>query len=149
MRTWWPKRNSFQFPTWSFITSCYVPKCIILTWSSFVPTWIVHICSRCCCAATSGKALTHWALFTFVHILPSESLNGILYIKQYFQIKITNNFQCVEYNTRIMEHSCLKMSYMYIGVGYTWWHHRCPGMFWNILVLRDATHDATLLVFWL
>ena len=23
------------------------------------------------------------------------------------------------------------------------------GMFWNILVLRDATRDATLLLFWL
>ena len=37
----------------------------------------------------------HCALFTFVYILPSESPNGILFIKQYFQIKITNNLQCV------------------------------------------------------
>ena len=38
------------------------------------------------------------------------------------------------------------MSYMYIVVHVvTSW---CIGMFWNILVLRDATHDATLL-FWL
>ena len=38
----------------------------------------------CCCA-----------LFTFVYILPSTSPNGILFIKQYFQIKRTNNLQCV------------------------------------------------------
>ena len=36
----------------------------------------------------------HCALFTY-NILPSESTNGILFIKQYFQIKITNNLQCV------------------------------------------------------
>ena len=48
---------------------------------------------------------------SFVYILPSESPNGILFIKRYFQIKITNNLQCVQYNTRIMEHSGLYMSY--------------------------------------
>ena len=31
----------------------------------------------------------HCALFTFVYILPCKSLNGILFIKQYFQIKRT------------------------------------------------------------
>ena len=45
-----PKMNSFVFcsnsQTRSFVTSCYVPKCIILTWSCFVPTWIVR--SWCC-----------------------------------------------------------------------------------------------------
>ena len=35
------------------------------------------------------------ALFTFVYILPSESPNGSLFIKQYFQIKRTNNLQRV------------------------------------------------------
>ena len=40
----------------------------------------------------------------------------ILFIKQYFQIKITNNLQRVQYNTIGMEHSALQMSYMYIGV---------------------------------
>ena len=30
-----------------------------------------------------------------VYILPSKSPNGILLIKPYFQIKITNNLQCV------------------------------------------------------
>ena len=33
------------------------------------------------------------ALFTY-NILNSEWPNGILFIKQYFQIKITNNLQC-------------------------------------------------------
>ena len=33
--------------------------------------------------------------------------NGILFIEQYFQIKITNNLQRVQYNTRGMEHSGL------------------------------------------
>ena len=37
----------------------------------------------------------HCALFTFVYILPSELPNVILFIKQYFQIKGTNNLQRV------------------------------------------------------
>ena len=37
----------------------------------------------------------HCALFSFVYILPSTLLNGILFIKQYFQIKRTNNLQRV------------------------------------------------------
>ena len=36
----------------------------------------------------------HCALFTY-NLLPSESPNGILFIKQYFQIKMTNNLQHV------------------------------------------------------
>ena len=32
---------------------------------------------------------------SFVYILPSKSQNGILFIKWYFQIKITNNLQHV------------------------------------------------------
>ena len=35
----------------------------------------------------------HCASFTFVYILPSALPNGILKIKQYFQIKRTNNLQ--------------------------------------------------------
>ena len=50
----------------TIVITCYVPKCTILTWSCFVPTWIVCICSWCCCVATSGASLTHCALFTFV-----------------------------------------------------------------------------------
>ena len=58
-----------------------------------------------------------WASLCFVYlclhyyILPSASPilspNGILFIKQYFQIKSTNNLQHVLYNTRGMEHSGL------------------------------------------
>ena len=40
------KRNLFLFcsnsQTRSYVTSCYVPKCIILTWSCFAPKWIVR-----------------------------------------------------------------------------------------------------------
>ena len=129
------------------ITSCYVPKFIILTWSCFVPTWIVHIRSWCYCVATSGASLTHCALFTFVYTLPSEFPNGILFIKQYFQIKITNNcnmYSIIQESWNIQASKCLTCTLVY-----TWWHRWRPGMFWNILVLRDATGNATLLLFWL
>ena len=49
----------------------------------------------------------HCASFTFVYILPCASPNGILFIEQYFQIKIKDNLQRVQYNTRGMEHSGL------------------------------------------
>ena len=45
--------------------------------------------------AALPRLACHCASFTFVYILPSESLNGILFIKQYFQIKRTNNLQRV------------------------------------------------------
>ena len=82
------KRNLFLFcsnsQTRSFVTSCYIPKCIILTWTCFVMNsfFMVVPC--------------HCALFSY-NILPS---NSILFIKQYFRIKITKNFYCVLYNTR-------------------------------------------------
>ena len=84
-------------------------------------------------------------LFTY-NILPSRLENGILFIKQYFQIKM-NNLQRVQYNTIGMEHSGMQMSYMYIGIHVV--TSLTPGMFRNILVLLDVTHDATLLLFWL
>ena len=40
-------------------------------------------------------AAMNCASFTFVYILPSELPNGMLFIKQYFQIKRTNNLQRV------------------------------------------------------
>ena len=40
----------------------------------------------------------------------------LLFIKQYYQIKMTNNLQRVYYNTRGMEHSGLLMSSRYSDV---------------------------------
>ena len=57
--------------------------------------------------AALPRLARHCASFTFVYILPTESPNAILFIKQYFQIKRTNNLQHVGYNTRGMEHSGL------------------------------------------
>ena len=46
------------------------------------------LCSNMNCLFMALPRLErHCASFTFVYILPNTSLNGILFIKQYFQIK--------------------------------------------------------------
>ena len=70
----------FQFPNTIVVTSCYVPMHhlnMILFRSNMNRLFVVFPHLAC-----------HCALFTY-NILPSESPNGILFMKQYFQIKIT------------------------------------------------------------
>ena len=52
--------------------------------------------------------------FVFIQHITQQIV--VLLVKQYFQIKITNNLQCVYYNTSGMEHSGLETSYRYSGV---------------------------------
>ena len=135
----------FQFPTRSFITSCYVPKCIILTWSCFVPTWIIHIRLWFCCVATSDASLTCWALFTYY--LANRQMESYL-LNCIFKLKwqtIYNVYSIIQESWNIQASKCLTCTLVY-----TCWHCWYPGMFWNILALRDATlcysfgYDATV-----
>ena len=111
----------FQFPTRSFITSCYVSKCIILTWSCFVPTFVHGV----------AASLTRWALFTY-YLANCRMVNGILFIKHYFQIKI-NNLQrvhsIIQESWNIQLSKCLTCT-----LAYMWWHCR-----WNVLEYSSAT----------
>ena len=85
----------FQFPIRLFITFCYVPKMhhldMIFFRSNMNRLYLFMVLLHC----QSGSSLTHCAFFTLVYILPSKSPNGILFNKQYFQIKIANKLQCV------------------------------------------------------
>ena len=106
--TWWPKKEFvlvlFQFPTRSFITFCYLPKCIILSAILFFVHGVAALprlpdVSTCCCDARRGNVLLQcqtwqhgvaalprllWRVtdsLYFVYVLPSELPNGILFIK--------------------------------------------------------------------
>ena len=74
-------------------SSCIVPKCLVRLWHCRVT---VFVCLHAKCNILSSKQ----------HI----------FIKHYFQIKITNNLQRVQNNTRGMEHSychcCSKMHHL-------------------------------------
>ena len=73
----WPV-NVFQFPKRPFITSCHIPKCILIWSFSFQHESFVHGVAAC------GASLC----FIYVcNILISESSNGSIFIKQHFKLK--------------------------------------------------------------
>ena len=105
----WPKKELvlvlFQFPTRSFITSCYLPKCIILTVILFFVHGVAalprlpdgmttqqhgNVLLRCQTWHMVLQRCYVWHVtdsLCFVYILPIESPNGILFIKSIFKLK--------------------------------------------------------------
>ena len=114
---------------------------------SFMALWLCHITVLC------------KPLFTYI-ILPSRLANGILFIKQYFQIKIINNLQHVQNNTRgnkipsnIQACKCLTGT-----VAYKWqccWCWRILSglkeysrVLHNVCVTHKVTQCVTCKVYW-
>ena len=137
------KRNSFCFvpiPIPNTIVHNFLlcTKIHHLDMILFCSNRIVRICSWCCCVATSGVSLTHSAQFTFVYILPSKLPNGILFIKWYFQIKITQFATCI---VQYKNHG----TFMPLNVLHVHWHtsgdiadaQECSGIF-QCYVMRHA-----------
>ena len=90
--------------------------------------------------------LTELCLPLFTYYLANRRMVSYL-LTSIFKLKlqtICNVYSIIQESWNIQASKCLTFTLVY-----TWWHHQCPGMFWNILVLRDATRDATLLLFWL
>ena len=137
-----PKRNSFlccsNSQRQSFVTSCYLQMHHLdMIWFCSNMNLLFMVFRGYC------------ALFTY-NILPSELLNGILFIKQYFQIKINNLHvhSIIPEAWNIQACKCLTGT-----VTYTWWSWRgrrlkCSGILHNVCMTDKLTRCVTFKVYW-